>query len=139
MAGGGPGAYNGRCPLTVRLRIPAAPYWLVARCGVSWGYRRAAVPERRRDAAGLVSVQTVGGAWGEYSVTYATLPAMGTAVQVFPVSQAGAYVTVDVTTVVRGWVGVPATNNGLALTAVTAVVQFDTKENDLTGHGASWM
>ena len=58
----------------------------------------------RADTAGLVSVQTVGAAWGEYSVTYATLPSLGSASQVFSVSQAGAYVTVDVTALVQGWI-----------------------------------
>lgn len=91
----------------------------------------------RVDTAGLVSVQTMGGGWGEYSVTYATLPSLGSAVQVFSVSQADAYVTVDVTAVVQGWVQTPATNNGIALTAGTAAVQFDSKENDLTGHAAT--
>jgi Collagen triple helix repeat (20 copies) len=90
----------------------------------------------RVDTAGLVSVQALGGAWGEYSVTYATLPALASAVQVVSVSQAGAYVTVDVTSLVQGWVAAPATNFGLALTAGTAGVQFDSKENDLTGHAA---
>src|SRR5271156_4882289 len=90
----------------------------------------------RMHTAGLVSVQPVGGAWGEYSVTYATLPSVGSAAQVVAVSQAGAYVAVDVTALVQGWVSAPATNNGLALTAGTAVVQFDSKENDLTGHAA---
>ncbi len=90
----------------------------------------------RMDTAGLVSVQPVGGAWGEYSVTYATLPSLGSAAQVVSVSQAGAYVAMDVTALVQGWITAPATNNGLALTAGTAVVQFDSKENDLTGHAA---
>jgi Collagen triple helix repeat (20 copies) len=90
----------------------------------------------RVNTAGLVSVQAVGGAWGEYSVTYATLPSLGSAVQVAQVSQGGAYVTLDVTALVQGWISAPATNNGLALTAGTAAVQFDSKENDLTGHAA---
>ncbi len=88
----------------------------------------------RMDTAGLVSVQPVGAAWGEYSVTFTTLPSLGTAAQVVQVGQAGAYVVVDVTSLVQGWVTAPATNNGVALTAGTAVVQFDSKENDLTGH-----
>jgi hypothetical protein len=91
----------------------------------------------RVDTVGLVSVQGVGGAWGEYSVTYGTLPSLGSPVQVASVSQAGAYVTVDVTRLVQGWITAPATNNGLALTAGTAAVQFDSKENDLTGHAAT--
>jgi hypothetical protein len=90
----------------------------------------------RVDAAGLVSVRPVDGAWGEYSVTHATLPALGSAAQVVQVDEAGAYVAVDVTAEVRGWLAAPATNDGLALTADTAGVQFDSKENDLTGHAA---
>jgi hypothetical protein len=90
----------------------------------------------RVDAAGQVSVQPVDAAWGEYSMTYATLPPLGSAVQAISVSQAGSYVTVDVTAQVQGWIAAPATNNGLALTANAAAVQFDSKENDLTGHAA---
>jgi hypothetical protein len=41
---------------------------------------------------------------------------------------------VDVTAMVQGWISLPATNNGLALSAGTAMVQFDSKENDLTAH-----
>ena len=90
----------------------------------------------RVDTAGLVSVQPVSGAWGEYSVTYASLPALGAAAQVVQVSGAGAYVAVDVTAMVQGWVSAPVTNFGVALTAGTAAVQFDSKENDLTSHAA---
>ena len=92
----------------------------------------------RVDTAGQVSVSTVGGAWGEYSVTYAGLPPLGSALQVVQVGQVEAYVTVDVTSAVKGWLGSPGTNNGLALTSSgTAAVQFDSKENDLTGHAAT--
>jgi hypothetical protein len=90
----------------------------------------------RMDTAGSVSVQPVGGAWGEYSVTFATLPSLGGAAQTVSVTQAGAYVVVDVTALVQGWVSGTTANNGVALTAVTAVLQFDSKENDLTGHAA---
>jgi Collagen triple helix repeat (20 copies) len=90
----------------------------------------------RVDTAGLVSVQPVQGAWGEYSVTYATLPTLSAATQVVSVTQAGAYLIVDVTALVQGWVTAPATNFGVALSAGTAAVQFDSKENDLTGHAA---
>ena len=54
-------------------------------------------------------------------------------------SQAGAYVAVDVTTQVQAWMTGPATNNGVALTAGSAAVQFDSKENDLTGMRRCWM
>ena len=59
---------------------------------------------------GLVTFAPITGAWGEYSVTYATEPAMGSAAGVFSVSQAGAFVAVDVTSLVQGWVSSPATN-----------------------------
>jgi len=91
----------------------------------------------RVDTAGLVNLQGLGASWGEYSVTYATLPSLGSAMQLFQVSQAGSYVAVDVTSVVQGWLASPTTNNGLALTAGTAAVQFDSKENDQTAHPAA--
>lgn len=88
----------------------------------------------RADTPGLISVQPVSSVWGEYSVTFDTLPSLGAASQVVSVTQAGAYVWVDVTALVQGWVTKPSTNNGFALTAGSAAVQFDSKENDLTGH-----
>jgi hypothetical protein len=91
----------------------------------------------RVDVAGQVSVQAVNQAWEESTVTYATLPSVGGGAQVVAVSQAGAYVTVDVTALVQGWMGASGTNDGLALTSGAAVVQFDSKENDLTGHAAA--
>jgi hypothetical protein len=91
----------------------------------------------RVTTAGLVTYAPVKGAWGESSVTYATEPAIGSATGVFTVSQAGAFVAVDVTALVQGWIGSPATNNGLALSAGTAMVQFDSKENDLSSHAAT--
>ena len=91
----------------------------------------------RVDTAGLVSVAPLTSAWSEYGVTYGTLPGMGSAAQVFTVSQAGQFVALDVTALVQGWVAAPATNFGLGLTAGTAVAQFDSKENDLTAHPAT--
>ena len=88
----------------------------------------------RVDTAGLVSVAPVLSGWSEYGVTYATMPGVGSAAQVFTVSQVGTFVAVDVTALVQGWVAAPATNFGVALTAGTAVAQFDSKENDLTAH-----
>ena len=70
---------------------------------------------------GLIAYAPVTGAWGEYSVTYSSLPAVGSAAGLFSVSQAGAFIAVDVTSLVQGWIGSPATNNGIALTAGTAM------------------
>jgi hypothetical protein len=88
----------------------------------------------RMDTPGLVNLQPVSSSWGEYSVTYATLPSLGSVSQTMQVDQAGAYLAVDITALVQGWLNTPASNNGIALTAATAAVQFDSKENDLTGH-----
>ena len=88
----------------------------------------------RAEAPGLVSVHPVTASWGEYSITYATLPTLDAATQVFQVSQAGSYVSVDVTALVQGWIADSSTNNGIGLTAGSATAQFDSKENDLTGH-----
>jgi hypothetical protein len=86
---------------------------------------------------GLIAYAPVTGAWGEYSVTYSSLPAAGSAAGLFSVSQAGAFLAVDVTSLVQGWIGSPATNNGIALTAGTAMATFDSKENDQTAHAAT--
>lgn len=91
----------------------------------------------RVDAPGQINLRLAKAAWGEYSVTYATLPLLADATQSFSVSEAGSYLAIDVTSLVQGWITAPATNDGLALTADTAKVQFDSKENDLTGHAAT--
>lgn len=88
----------------------------------------------RVDTPGLVSIQPVGSAWGEYSVTYNTLPSLNAAIQVVSVTGAGTFVWIDVTAQVQSWITTPAGNNGLAISAGSASVQFDSKENDLTGH-----
>ncbi len=91
----------------------------------------------RVTTSGLVALAPVTGAWGEYSVTYTTEPATGSASSVFSATQAGAFVAIDVTSLVQGWIANPATNNGVALSAGGAVVQFDSKENDQTSHPAT--
>ena len=89
----------------------------------------------RADVPGVVQAALVGGTWTESSVTYATLPAVGALVQTAQVAGAGEFVTFDVTAAVQGWVGMPATNFGLALVAgAGTAVQFDSKENDETSH-----
>ncbi len=85
---------------------------------------------------GTVTLAPLTGAWGEYSVTFATLPSIGGAAGSLSVNQA-AFVAVDVTALVQVWISSPATNNGVALSAASANVQFDSKENDLTAHPAT--
>ena len=91
----------------------------------------------RVTTAGTVSLMPVTGPWGESSVTFATMPGVGTPVASLAVTQAGQFVAADVTALVQGWVSAPATNNGVALAAAAAAVQFDSKENDESSHPAT--
>ncbi len=94
----------------------------------------------RVGTAGAVEVLTVYSPWLESTVTSATAPTvsgpgMG---PVQAVSTAGQFVSIDVTSQAKGWLGGP--NNGLqivpALTAPNTVVFLDSKENTATGHAA---
>jgi hypothetical protein len=91
----------------------------------------------RVNTSGTVSLSPVTSAWSEPAVTYATIPAIGAPVNGFTATTAGQYVTLDVTSLVLGWVTAPATNFGLALTSTVANVLLDSKENDETGHAAT--
>ena len=85
---------------------------------------------------GVLTVGAVGAAWNEGAVTLQTLPAIGNAIEVFPVTDEGQFVTVDVTSLVQTWLTTPGKNFGLALTTSTADAVFDSKENDTTAHSA---
>jgi hypothetical protein len=89
----------------------------------------------RADTPGVITLQTVGGAWTELGLTYTTLPALGAVLQTAQVGAAGTYVTLDVTSAVQAWVSGATANFGLAIAGSgTTQVQFDSKENDQTGH-----
>jgi Collagen triple helix repeat (20 copies) len=91
----------------------------------------------RVNTGGTVSLSPVTSAWSESAVTYATIPTIGAPVNGFTTAIAGQYVTLDVTSLVQGWVTAPTTNFGFALTSTVANVLLDSKENDETGHAAS--
>lgn len=91
----------------------------------------------RVDTAGIISVSPLTAPWSEYGVTYSTLPAAGSVIGSIAANQTGTFLTLDITSTVQSWLARPAANNGLALTASTAAVQFDSKENDLTAHPAT--
>jgi hypothetical protein len=91
----------------------------------------------RATTPGPVSISPIAGPWSEANVTFATMPSIGNPSAALSVAQAGQYVAVDVTGLVQGWVSAPATNYGVALTAATAALQFDSKENDETSHPAT--
>lgn len=88
----------------------------------------------RADTPGLLSLSPVLASWAEYSVTANSQPRLGAGTTVVQASAAGAFLTLDVTSLVAGWIAAPSTNFGLALSAGTAAVQLDSKENDLTSH-----
>jgi hypothetical protein len=87
-------------------------------------------------APGSLTVAPVTGTWSEYGITAATAPGAGAATATTPVSAAGQYLTVDVTSLVQGWITTPASNYGVALASSGANVLLDSKENDQTGHAA---
>jgi collagen triple helix repeat protein len=88
----------------------------------------------RVNTPGLVNVQAVAGAWSESTVTYSSLPTLGSTVASFTPANAGQFITVDITSIVQSWVNAPATNFGIALTTTSADIVFDSKENDETSH-----
>ena len=69
-------------------------------------------------------------------MTFATQPTVGASTTSFTPSASGAYVTVDITSLVQGWITNPSTNYGIALTSATGNILLDSKENDQTGHAA---
>ena len=91
----------------------------------------------RVNSGGSVSLSPVTSTWSESTVTYATIPTIGTPINSFMASAAGQYVTLDVTSLVQGWITTPATNFGFALSSGSANLLLDSKENDETGHAAT--
>lgn len=95
----------------------------------------------RVGSPGAVEVQTAYGAWAESAVTAGSVPAGSGAGSgpVVPVTSAGQFVTVDVTSQVRAWVN-GTVNHGFmlapALSAPATAVFFDSKENTTTAHEA---
>ncbi len=90
----------------------------------------------RVNTPGVITLSPVRGAWTENALTAGTLPPIDSAAEVFPVTDEGQFVTVDVTALVQAWLSAPAANFGVALTATSADAVFDSKENDTTAHPA---
>ncbi len=90
----------------------------------------------RINTPGLLTVQPVTSAWTESSVTFATIPTLGTSTSSFTPAVADQFITVDVTSLVQGWLTTPASNYGIALSATSANVVLDSKESDETSHAA---
>ena len=78
--------------------------------------------------------------WQENTVTNNTFPAASSQSTTVPVTDAGRWISVDITEVARGWQSNPEMNNGLvisaAASALTTAVFLDSKENTATSHPA---
>lgn len=87
---------------------------------------------------GQVVVYRVTGAWNEENITEATAPALGPAEATLTINagQAGKWVTIDLTQLVKDWLDGVLPNNGIALVAGAGGtdVRFDSKENEATSH-----
>jgi hypothetical protein len=90
--------------------------------------------------AGALDLEQVLSAWEEASVTAALFPAAANASYNVPVAEASQWVGVDVTDLVKQWVGAPANNFGVVLkpsaAAPATAVFLDAKENTATSHPA---
>jgi hypothetical protein len=92
--------------------------------------------------AGGIDISEAASPWAELAVTYNTLPSYGAPFQSnVPVSVANEYVSMDVTSAVKGWVSVPSENYGFLLAPAAAApstsVEFDSKESTTTSHPAT--
>jgi len=90
----------------------------------------------RINTSGLVSIQPVTSAWTESSATYATIPTLGSITASFTPAAADQFITIDVTSLVQGWVTNPSTNFGVALTSSAGNLVLDSKESGETSHAA---
>lgn len=85
--------------------------------------------------AGTIQISTAAGSWSESAVTYGTLPAAGSVIGTIPVGAGSSFVSIDVTSVFRGWIASPGTNNGFIVTGVGSTDIFlDSKESVTTSH-----
>ncbi len=98
------------------------------------GHATATLFVNRVNTPGVVNMAPVTSSWSEFGVTYSTLPSLGATSASFTASAAGQFVTLDITSLVQGWITSPASNFGIALTSSAANIQLDSKENDQTGH-----
>lgn len=85
---------------------------------------------------GYVNFTRVESPWSETTATAANMPTSGASLGVsLQVTDANAYYLLDVTQLVKDWIGAPATAHGLLLTApAPTTVFFDSKENTATSH-----
>jgi hypothetical protein len=91
-------------------------------------------------APGTVNVDSVSSTtpWTEAAVTGLSGVGLQTPVATgVSVTTANVFLSFDATTVVKGWITSPTTNNGFYFTSPTGNFQFDSKENTSTSHPAT--
>ena len=88
----------------------------------------------RVNSSGTVTVLPITSTWSESSVTYSTIPTLGSAIAAFTPTVAQQFAVIDVTSLVQAWVTTPSSNFGVALTSTAGDFVFDSKENDETSH-----
>ena len=87
---------------------------------------------------GEVVVKTVKTAWYEAIATYLLQPVAGDLLGSFTVTEDNRYVALDITAQVQAWLANPSSSHGVEFSAATANLTLDSKENDVTSHGA-WL
>jgi len=91
----------------------------------------------RVNQTGTVSVQPILGSWSELSVTYSTIPSLGTSIATVSPTSAEQFIVIDVTSLVKSWITTPSSNFGIGLTSTAGSFVLDAKENDETSHVSS--
>lgn len=90
--------------------------------------------------AGSFNIDYVDGTWSEKTITHSLSPALGTTiVSSVPLvkTQAGDYITINITSAVAAWLNGTQSNDGIALVANSPLnCSFDSKENTGTSHPA---
>src|SRR5580700_4298758 len=93
------------------------------------------------NSAGTINIDTVSAStpWSELTVTGNSGISPGVAVNTSVMTNtADAFIALDATSAVQGWITTPSSNNGFMIQANTATsVQFDSKENTSTSHPAT--
>jgi len=90
------------------------------------------------NGSGTVSVAQVTSPWSEDTLTYSASPSIGSTQATFVPQGALSFVSIDLTTLVKAWVGSPGTNFGVVLktTSTTLQVTLESKESSLSSHEA---
>ena len=86
---------------------------------------------------GALSIHAVSGPWDEETITHFNRPSheFSPSAGPVPIDKTNAYVTVDITNLVKDWVAGDLANNGLVIIPSNGIVaRFDSKENTTTSH-----